>query len=113
MQDILISACNKKFTEKTKTLVTKGLAVGHGIISYIFVFVVKYLPGVLEAALGIFGIVGGPVLGGFTLGMFIPWANSLGAFVGMFTSLIFTMWFGFGQTFAKNYGTYESGVAVK
>ena len=48
MQDILISACNKKFTEKTKTLVTKGLAVGYGIISYIFVFVVKYLPGVLE-----------------------------------------------------------------
>ena len=31
----------------------------------------------------------------------------------MFSSLIFTMWFGFGQTFAKNYGTYESGVAVK
>ena len=31
----------------------------------------------------------------------------------MFSSLIFTMWFGFGQTFAKNYGTYESGVAAK
>ena len=48
MQDILVSACNKKFTEKTKTLVTKGLAAGYGIISYIFVFLVKYLPGVLE-----------------------------------------------------------------
>ena len=48
MQDILVSACNKKFTEKTKTLVTKGLAVGYGIISYIFVFGIKYLPGVLE-----------------------------------------------------------------
>ena len=31
----------------------------------------------------------------------------------MFSSLIFTMWFGFGQTFAKNYGTYESGVSAK
>jgi len=113
LQDLCVSAANKKFSEKTKIILTKSLAAGFGFLSYFVVFLVKYLPGVLEAALGVFGIVGGPVLGGFTLGMFIPWANSLGAFVGMFSSLIFTMWFGFGQTFAKNYGTYESGVAVK
>ena len=23
------------------------------------------------------------------------------------------MWFGFGQTFAKNFGTYESGMSLK
>lgn len=30
-----------------------------------------------------------------------------GAFVGMLSSLILTMWIGFGQTVAKNYGTYS------
>ena len=55
---------------------TKLLAAGYGDLAYAIVFLVKYLPGVLEAALGIFGIVGGPVLGAFTLGMFVPWANT-------------------------------------
>ncbi len=30
-----------------------------------------------------------------------------GAFTGAFSALIFTMWFGFGQTFARNFGTYS------
>ena len=80
LQDLCVSAANKKFSEKTKIILTKSLAAGFGLVSYVVVFLVKYLPGVLEAALGVFGIVGGPVLGGFTLGMFIPWANSLVSF---------------------------------
>ena len=68
---------------------------------------VKYLPGVLEAALGIFGIMGGPVLGAFVLGMFFPYCNEVGAFIGAFTSLIFTCWMGFGQTVARQAQTYD------
>jgi len=109
-QDFIQGGCGLKMSEKKKTIVAKGLAVGYGILAYGIVFLVKYLPGVLEAALGIFGIVGGPVLGAFTLGMFVPWANSIGAFVGCFSSLIFTMWFGFGQTFARNFSKSPSAL---
>jgi len=107
LRDFIQAGCNIQLTETRATFVTKMLAVGFGILGYVVVFAVKYLPGVLEAALGIFGIVGGPVLGAFTLGMFFPFANSLGAFVGTFSSLIFTMWMGFGQTVAKAAQTYE------
>merc|ERR1719300_1313095 len=108
MQDFIIGNIKTKLSEEKQTMITKILAVVFGVIGYGIVFVVKYLPGVLEAALGIFGIVGGPVLGAFTLGMFFPFANSLGAFIGCFSSLIFTMWMGFGQTVAKAAKTYHA-----
>merc|ERR1711915_671045 len=98
LRDFIQSGCNVQLTETKATFITKMLAVAFGICGYGVVFAVKYLPGVLEAALGIFGIVGGPVLGVFTLGMFFPFANTKGAFVGTLSSLIFTMWMGFGQT---------------
>ena len=33
-----------------------------------------------------------------------------GAFIGCFSSLIFTMWMGFGQTVANKAGTYEATI---
>jgi len=43
---------------------------------------VKNIPGLVQAWLGIFGVLGGPVLGIYSLGMFLPWANSKGALTG-------------------------------
>ena len=60
----------------------------------------------MQAALAIAGMTGGPALGGFTLGMFFPWANSVGAFVGMASSLVFTLWLGMAQTVALYVGAY-------
>ena len=106
-RDFIQSGCKVNLTEPQATLITKLLAVAFGIISYVIVFMVKYLPGVLEAAIGIFGIMGGPVLGAFVLGMFFPYCNEMAAFIGAFSSLIFTMWMGFGQTVARQAQTYD------
>merc|ERR1719480_12572 len=94
-------------TDEKQTIIAKVLAVVFGVVGYAMVYMVKYLPGVLEAAFLIFGIVGGPVLGAFTLGMFFPFATSVGAFTGCLSSLIFTMWIGAGQTMAYKAGAID------
>ena len=106
------------------TKVSKILAIVFGVICFGLVFVAMSLDNVLEAALSIFGIIGGPLLGVFTLGMFFPWANAIvsfastqillteilkisilqGAGVGIITSLIFMLWIGVGTQVAKAQG---------
>ena len=42
-------------SDQRKTLITKGISLVLGLISFAVVFIVKYVPGVLHAAIAIFG----------------------------------------------------------
>ena len=44
-------------SDQRKTLITKAISLVLGLISFAVVFVVKYVPGVLHAAIAIFGMV--------------------------------------------------------
>ena len=64
----------------SETLILKILALAYGIGCIIFTFLVEYLgPGVLQASLKIFGVVGGPLLGLSSLGMMTTKASQRGA----------------------------------
>lgn len=99
-----VKAKYPNISEKRSTITSKVLSVFFGVLTFALVFVAEQLGNVLNAALSIFGMVGGPLLGVFTVGMFFPWANSLGAFVGLLTSLAFMFWIGIGNQVAKAYG---------
>uniref|UniRef100_A0A3Q2YHE5 Solute carrier family 5 member 8, like n=1 Tax=Hippocampus comes TaxID=109280 RepID=A0A3Q2YHE5_HIPCM len=49
-----------------------------------------------QAALSIFGMLSGPLLGLYLLGMLFRTANSIGGLTGMFLSLVLTLWVGIG-----------------
>lgn len=88
---------DKEITATGSIIVSKILAVIVGIACIGLAFMGQFLGGLLQAALTIFGVVGGPVFGMFTLGMFTRLGNQKGAIVGLLTSLVFSLWIGFGQ----------------
>lgn len=90
--------------EITSTLPTKITACIYGIICVGIAFLAQNLGGVLQASLTIFGVVGGPLFGLFTLGMFTIRGNQRGAITGLAIGLVFSLWIGFGQP--KPYPTY-------
>ncbi|XP_013164739.1 PREDICTED: putative sodium-dependent multivitamin transporter [Papilio xuthus] len=75
---------------------TKIAACVYGLIFLALAFLAQYLGGVLQAALTIFGAVGGPLLGVFTLGMFTTFANELGASFALLSGMALTLWMSFG-----------------
>lgn len=76
---------------------SKLLSIFYGALCIGMAFMAGSIGGLLQAALSIFGIVGGPLLGLFTLGMYVTSANGKGATAGLVISLAFCFWIGFGQ----------------
>nr|XP_033334141.1 putative sodium-dependent multivitamin transporter [Megalopta genalis] len=71
------------------TLIGKVLALSYGAISIGFAFVCKAMgSGLITLVLALMGLVGGPVIGVFTLGMFTEAANEIGTILGQIFAFI-------------------------
>ncbi|XP_072045269.1 sodium-coupled monocarboxylate transporter 1-like isoform X2 [Amphiura filiformis] len=92
----IVKTISPDIEEFKYTVITKLLAAFYGIIAICMAFVASTLGDILQVALSIFGMVGGPLLGLFSLGIFFPWANSKGALVGLISGLIWSFWIGIG-----------------
>lgn len=102
LQDVLRVFCVGRITSETiATNASKIIALIFGFICLGLTYVASLLGGVLQAALALFGVIGGPLLGVFTLGMMFPWANEKGAVVGMLTSLTLMLWISVGYQIHK------------
>ncbi|XP_024946748.1 putative sodium-dependent multivitamin transporter isoform X2 [Cephus cinctus] len=100
LEDYAKPLCKMRGSEissNVSTLASKIIAIVVGLLCITMAFFAQYLGGVLQAALTIFAVVGGPVLGLFTLGMCTRYATQRGAVTGLLIGLAFSMWIGFGQ----------------
>ncbi|XP_048384027.1 solute carrier family 5 member 6a isoform X2 [Stegostoma tigrinum] len=105
MTDLVKPQC-PHMTEARATLISKCLALGYGLLCLGMAYVASLMGSVLQAALSIFGMVGGPLLGIFCLGMFFPMANSMGAISGLVAGLIMAFWIGIGS-FISNRASFS------
>ncbi|KAJ3656767.1 hypothetical protein Zmor_015816 [Zophobas morio] len=91
------SIFGKSLSEKTIAIQSKLIALLFGLLCLAVAFLAQFLGGVLQASLTIFGVVGGPLLALFTLGMFTTTANEKGSLFGLLCGISFALWMAFGN----------------
>ncbi|XP_034251015.1 sodium-coupled monocarboxylate transporter 1-like [Thrips palmi] len=86
-KDFIETRLRKKPSEKRASLILKGLTLLLGVGVVLMVFVVEHLGAILEVALSVSGVTTGATFGLFLLGLFVPWAETVGAMSGAVASL--------------------------
>lgn len=71
------------------------ILVGGAIIG--FAYLSKNFEGILEACQSINGMVGGPTIGFYTIGIFLPFISELPAMMGLVCGLSVSIWVFFGS----------------
>lgn len=85
LEDYLKPLCGKfdvQMSDERATMVGKILALCYGIVCVSLAFACGSLGALVNQILSLFGLLGGPVIGIFTLGMFVEVANELGSIIG-------------------------------
>ncbi|XP_018412156.1 PREDICTED: sodium-coupled monocarboxylate transporter 1 isoform X2 [Nanorana parkeri] len=93
----LIKPFSKPLSETKLSWISKGASLLYGAICIGMAALASLMGGLLQAALSIFGMVGGPLLGLFTLGIIFPFANSIGALTGLLAGFTISLWVGIGS----------------
>ncbi|KAJ8006734.1 hypothetical protein DPEC_G00110280 [Dallia pectoralis] len=92
----------KPYTHMSETHLSwtsKSLSFLYGAICIGMAGLASLMGGLLQAAITLFGIIGGPLLGLFSLGILCPYANATGGLAGLLFGLAMSLWVGIGAQF--------------
>ena len=101
IQDFVLVYFDPEMSEASAASFSKALVALFGVVVMALTWVASLMGGILSAALALFGAIGGPLLGIFTLGLFVPFANSIGAICGILTGLFVSFWITVGAQMFK------------
>ncbi|XP_061093739.1 sodium/iodide cotransporter [Conger conger] len=86
-------------SQKRLILISKALSLMYGVGCITVAALSSLLDwGVLQGSFVVMGVVSGPLLGAFILGMFVPATNSAGAFAGVSVGFCLSLWLAVGST---------------
>ncbi|KAG5273347.1 hypothetical protein AALO_G00150360 [Alosa alosa] len=91
-----VSQCFKNISNQTASWISKGLCIVFGVCCTSMAIAASYMGSIVQAALSIHGMCGGPMLGLFSLGILFPCANSKGAVGGLMLGIALSFWVGIG-----------------
>ncbi|XP_062238389.1 sodium-coupled monocarboxylate transporter 1-like isoform X2 [Platichthys flesus] len=75
-------------SEKHLTWLSKGMSVFYGVLCMAMAGLASLMGGIMQTTVTITGVLGGPLLGLFMLGIFCPFANSKGGLSGLMIGLL-------------------------
>ncbi|XP_069558406.1 sodium/iodide cotransporter [Brachyistius frenatus] len=85
--------------QKNQIIVSRGLSLLYGVGCITVAALSSFLDwGVLQGSFTVMGMVSGPLLGVFILGMLVPATNRLGAFSGLIVGICVSLWLTVGST---------------
>ncbi|XP_045709323.1 sodium/iodide cotransporter [Phyllostomus hastatus] len=97
-------------------VISKGLSLIYGSACLAIAALSSLVgDGVLQGSFTVMGVLSGPLLGAFTLGMFLPACNTPGVLSGLLAGLTLSLWVAVGTTLypptAKSMGVLPSSAA--
>ncbi|CAH1790312.1 unnamed protein product [Owenia fusiformis] len=88
---------NTVISDRKATLASKIASGIFGMLAVALAIPAQYVSeNVIQFTNRVYSMNSGPVFGLFIVAMFFPWTNSIGAFVGVMTSLVISYWIGLG-----------------
>ena len=122
LRDFVPRNLRESMGDYKQALLTKIFSFIFGVVGYGVTFLIRcqtlplpllarYLPGMLEAAVVIGGVINGPIIGLFSVGMLLPWVGERGALVGFVSAVLLTSWVATGGTVYKSHQPYHSATS--